>query len=208
MLWYGRVLISTFGLNNTQNAIINKNMTTYRDLYNTALTEIKSVCQNVSNYGNVPRSVKTGYTLTKSVTGRDLTYGGEHWTDEGKSHLKRISAGFSIKNPITQVSESIVDEQFEDYMDSCGFKPLILDSTTTPRGELLFMMAVAEFVTAKIYTVQGQGSSKLPCYNTTTTPTVVYYNNEPIIKKEDTNINDAILKNTAQVKVNYTHGFV
>lgn len=182
-------------------------MTTYRELYDTALTKIKSVCHNVSHYGHIDPKVKTGYTLTRSVTGRDLTYGGEHWDGEGNNHLKPIRTRLSIKNPVTQVSADTVNSQFYSYMEKCGFSS-ILDANTTPRGELLFMMAVAEFVTAKIYTAQGQSSNKVPCYNTTTTPTVVYYNNEPIIKKEDTNINDAILKNTAQVKVNYTHGFV
>ena len=172
-------------------------MTTYRELYDTALTEIKSVCQNVSNYGNVPQHVKTGYTNAVATTG---------WDPSGGAHKKRVTARFRIKNPIPQVSASVVEDQFNNYMTECGFKS-ILGSTTTPRGELLFMMAVVEFVTAKIYTAQGRGSSKVACYNKDTTPTVVYYNNEPIIKKQDTNINDAILKNTAQVKVNYTHEF-
>jgi hypothetical protein len=186
-------------------------MTTYRDLYNEALTKIKKVCQNVTNFGifgNVPREVKEGYTHTATVLGAEVRDKDGNLDPEGNKHRKTIKARFSINNPITQVSAEVVDKQFKDYMTDCGFIP-ILDSITTPRGELLFMMAVAEFVTAKIYTAQVRSrTAKSPCYNQYTTPTVVYYNNEPIIKKEDTNINDAILKNTAQVKVNYTHGFV
>lgn len=172
-------------------------MTTYRDLYTTALEEIKKVCKNVSDFGNVPPNVKTGYTYTVTKNGDDTS---------GK-YAKTIKARFRIKNPINQVDKSVVESQFDSYMNSCGFKP-ILDANTTPRGELLFMMAVVEFVTAKIYTVQGINSSKVACYNQETTPTVVSYSNEPIIKTQDTNINGAILKNTAQVKVNYVHEFV
>ena len=209
MLWYGRVLISTFRLNNTQNAIIIKSMTTYQDLYGTALEEIKKVCKNVSDFGNVPSTVKTGYAHTVMAHGAEVKDKDGNPYPNTKKHIKTIKACFSINNPIRQVSAKDVDEQFEDYMSSCGFKQPILDSTTTPRGELLFMMAVVEFVTAKIYTAQGINSSRVACYNDSDTkPTVVYYNNESIIKKEDTNINDAILKNTAQVKVNYTHKFV
>ena len=172
-------------------------MTTYKELYDTALDKIKAVCQNVSNFGNVPSTVKTGYNQTKSVTG----------TDGSGKHTKTVTARFRIKNPTPQVSASVVDSQFDSYMNSCGFKP-ILNSNTTPHGEVLFMMAVAEFVTAKIYTVQGRNSSKVTCYNQDTTPTVISYNNDPVIKTQDTNINGAILKNTAQIKVNYAHEFV
>lgn len=184
-------------LNNTQNAI-NKNMTTYRELYDTALNKIKSICQNVSNYsGNVPSTVKESYTKTKSHTG----------TEGSSSHSKTVTARFRIKNSIPQVSASVVESQFDSYMNSCGFKS-ILGGNTTPRGEILFMMAVSEFITAKVYTVQGLNSSKVTCYNQDTTPTVVSYNSESTINAKDTNINGAILKNTAQVKVNYYHEFV
>lgn len=172
-------------------------MTTYRDLYDTAITKIISVCQNVSNYsGNVPSEVKGSYTKTKSHTG----------TNGSADHRKTITARFRIKNPTPQVSEAVVESQFDSYMTSCGFKPF-LASNTTPRGEILFMMAVSEFITAKVYTVQGLNSKKVTCYNQDTTPTVVSYNSEPTINAKDTNINGAILKNTAQVKVNYYHEF-
>lgn len=173
-------------------------MTTYRELYDTAITKIISVCQNIKNFGNIPSTVKVGYTQTQSVTG--------DYDPSGGANTKTVKARFRIKNPISEVEESIVKSQFDSYMNSCGFKN-ILDNQTTQRGEILFMMAITEFVTAKVYTVQGRNSAKMTCYNQDTTPTVISYNSEPFIKTNDTNINGAILKNTSQVKVNYYHEF-
>ena len=183
-------------------------MTTYKELYDTALSEIIAVCQNVEKYSNVPDTVKSGYTRVVSLTGGDTTNGGKHWDEStGSEHSKTISARFRVKNPIAEVYRSVVETQFESYINSCGYSN-ILNNNTTPRGEILFMMAVSEFVTAKVYTAQGANSSRVSCYNPDATPTVVAYDKELTIKPKDTNINSAILKNTGQINVNYIHEFV
>lgn len=172
-------------------------MTTYSDLYNKALSEIKAICENVSNFSNVPSTVKSGYTRTASATGSDPSNG---------NHTKTITARFRVSNPIPQVSASTVESQFESYINSCGYKN-VLKNTTTPRGEILFATAVTEFVTAKICTVQGSNSSKVCVYNQNTSPTIVSYSSDTDITTTDTNINSSILKNTSQIKVNYIYEF-
>lgn len=167
-------------------------MTTYRELYNNALSKIKSVCKNVSSYSSVSSNLKSGYS--KGVT-----------STQGGNYPQRPYAYLKISNVVPQVETSTVDSQFSTHMSNCGFSS-ILDTNTTARGEVLFMRAVGEFCSAKIYTAQGQNSGKFVCYNPNGTPTVSAYNNSLNISATDANILDVITKNasTSTVVYNFT----
>ncbi len=166
-------------------------MTTYRELYNNALSRIKSVCKNVSNYGSLPSQMKSGYS--QSAT-----------SSQGGNYPQRPYAYLNISNIVPEVTTSTVDSQFSTHITNCGFNG-ILDTNTTKRGEVLFMRAVGEFCASKIYTAQSRNSSRVVCYNPDTTPTVSSYNSNLNISSVDANILDVISKNASPVTI--VHNF-
>lgn len=167
-------------------------MTTYRELYNNALSKIKSVCKNVSNYGSLPSQMKSGYSQGVTST-------------QGGNYPQRPYAYLKISNVVPQVTTDTVDSQFSTHISNCGFSS-ILDTNTTARGEVLFMRAVGEFCAAKIYTAQSRNSGRFVCYNPDSTPTVSAYNSTLNISTADANILDVISKNasTSTIVHNFT----
>lgn len=123
-------------------------MATYRTLYNQALSSIKSICMNVSNFGALPSHYKPGYTYTQS---------------NARAYLK-----WSISNPVNQVSTDTVDTDFSNLMNTYGITG-ILDNTVTPRGILNFYTALAVFCTARVCICSSQlNTNKYIVYDNST----------------------------------------
>lgn len=162
-------------------------MTTYRELYDNALSRIKSVCRNVSNYGSLPSQMKSGYSQSATST-------------QGGNYPQRPYAYLRISNVVPQVATGTVDSQFSTHINNCGFGSM-LDTNTTKRGELLFMRAVGEFCAAKIYTAQSRNSGRFVCYNPDVSPTVSTYNSALNISSTDANVLDGISKNLSPITI-------
>lgn len=110
-------------------------MTTYQTLYNQALTSIKSVCLNVSNFASLPAQYKSGYSYVQT---------------NARSNLK-----WTIKNPISQVSASTVEADFRALMETYGITN-ILGNTVNPRGLFNFYSALANFCSSRICVCSSQ----------------------------------------------------
>lgn len=161
---------------------------TYQELYNTALSTIKSVCLNVSNWGAVASQFKSGYSRVQS---------------NARAHLT-----ISIVNPVSQVSSSTVDSQFSSWMvNSCGVN---LSATVEPRGLFNFYVALASFVTAKVCIVGGQETTtRQIMYNSGINPQgYTRMSGENVAVATDmatcsTTINQIICSNTRAYNVRY-----
>lgn len=161
---------------------------TYQELYNTALSTIKSVCLNVSNWGAVASQFKPGYSRVES---------------NARAHLT-----ISIVNPVSEVSSSTVDSQFSSWMvNSCGVN---LSATVEPRGLFNFYVALASFVTAKVCIVGGQETTtRQIMYNSGINPQgYTRMSGENVAVATDmatcsTTINQIICSNTRAYNVQY-----
>lgn len=169
---------------------------TYQELYNSALSRIKSMCLNVSNYGGLNSAFKAGYT-------RNYTTG-------------RATLTARISNPIGQVSSSTVDNEFRNWMTTCGItsylnKTVEVDS----RGLFNFYGALASFATAKIRTIAGTAvTTQQVVYVTGTNPTSItrlptdgrlMYAND--VSTYFNQINSIITNNTKAYVVKYSYSF-
>lgn len=160
----------------------------YQDLYNTALSSIKSACLNVSNWGAVASQFKSGYSRVQT---------------NARAHLT-----ISVANPVSQVSSSTVDSQFNSWMvGSCG---VILSATVEPRGLFNFYVALASFVTAKVQIAGGQETTtRQIVYNSGNNPQgYTKMSGENIAVATDmatcsTTINQIICSNTRAYNVRY-----
>lgn len=110
-------------------------MTTYQTLYNQALTSIKSVCVNVSNFASLPAQYKSGYSYIQT---------------NARSNLK-----WTIKNPIVAVAAATVESDFRSLMQTYGIIN-ILGNTVTPRGLFNFYSALANFCSSRICICSSQ----------------------------------------------------
>ena len=106
----------------------------YRDLYNTALSQITAACKNVSNFASLPAMYKAGYTHNVPIS------------TNSKYPFKVV---YTIQNPISEVASSTVSTAFDASMDSHGIKAK-LDQTVTTEGLIQFYKALASFCTANV----------------------------------------------------------
>lgn len=156
---------------------------TYRTLYNQALNLIKSSCVNVSNYSSLPSSFKSGYSESRS-SGLETAY-------------------FRIANPVSSISTTTVDNDFNSIMTNYGISSR-LDQSITARGLINFYAALASLVQAKVCICQARNSGKYVCYETrhsfTTLPSIP---EGDLIYATDTN---TVCNNIIQIIANNAKG--
>lgn len=164
----------------------------FQEVYDTALSKIKSVCVNVSNYSRLDSAFKSGYTYSQTEVS--------------------VRLNVSIINPISQVSTTTVDNEFRSWMQTCGVTNYLNDEVNAS-GLMNFYLALSSFCTARVKTAAGQMTSNKQ---------VVYYNNgQPIAIQQIQNgenimyatnteivastIGTIISRNTKAYVVNYSY---
>lgn len=164
-------------------------MATYQTLYNQALTSIKSVCLNVSNFASLPAQYKSGYSYVQT---------------NARSNLK-----WTIKNPISQVAAATVEADFKALMQTYGITS-ILSNTVTPRGLFNFYSALANFCSSRICVCSSQlATGKYIVYVSKTYSTVTKLPEGSVAYASDVNticntINGIIGSNAKSYFVTYT----
>ena len=125
---------------------------TYRQLYDQALSLIKSSCYNVSNYGALPSAFKPGYSESRS------------------SGIE--SATLYIDNPVSSVSASTVESDFNKIMADFDVMSR-LDQDTSPRGMINFYAALSAFIQTKLCICHARGSNRYICYEESNSVTTI-----------------------------------
>lgn len=120
---------------------------TYRQLYDSTLSKIKSMCYNIDS-NNLPSQLKSGYSAVIAQRGDARVW-------------------FNIQNPVSTVSSSTVQSDLQSFLTSRGVWTK-LDQIVTPRGLLNFFSNVAVFCRSRISVVSSQlVSTGYPVYLST-----------------------------------------
>lgn len=168
----------------------------YQELYDQALSTIKSLCINVSNYSALDAAFKSGYSKRYTTGRATLTE--------------------TISNPIGQVATSTVDSDFSSWMTTCGITSYLNQTVEVDsRGLFNFYGALASFSTAKIRTIAGNAvTTQQVVYVPGTTPTAITklpYTSRLMyavdVSTYFTQINAIIVNNTKSYVVKYTYSF-
>lgn len=121
---------------------------TYRTLYNSTVSKIKSMCLNVDS-NRLPSELTSGFSRVIAQKGD-------------------AKVTFTIQNPIYVVSSSTVQSDLQSFLSSRGVWTK-LDQKVTPRGLLNFFSNVAVFCRSKIAVASSQlVSTGYPVYYSTT----------------------------------------
>ncbi len=173
---------------------------TYQTLYDQVLTQIKSACQNVSNYSQIPAAYKSGYREIIDSTGSPI----------------RKTAILTISTPISQVGTSAVESDFKAYMNASGFGTTVsLSSVADARGKMYFFQAVAGFINKNVCFVQGRNQTKCIVYMRyyTSGSTGTSVKNGTLIVGDDVNnlnnvLSNIISNNARKCTMNYSIRFL
>ena len=111
---------------------------TYQQVFDKAITVLKSQCKNVSDFANMPSQFKSGYSTT-------ITNG-------------RAKVTYTISNPIASATETDLSNGFKSALAKVGLSDK-LSSKATSRGLLDFYKAFVLFCSCSIRVCTSQFTS-------------------------------------------------